>query len=143
MHTRFLGCLVATAAVGAPAKDSFGLKGEFYRAGLKIEMKNAANRKLTTVEGRHVSHQDRGQSNKIHNFRLRGPGINRATSIPRTTETIWTVQLKRGTYTFLCDPHAGTMRGSFPRDLTRRSASTWPKPALVVARSASPAFSLH
>ena len=49
----------------------------------------------------------------IHNFRLRGPGINRATSVPRRSEQIWTVKLRKGTYRFLCDPHAATMRGTF------------------------------
>ena len=49
----------------------------------------------------------------IHNFRLRGPGVNKATSVPGKTETIWTVRLRTGTYRFLCDPHAASMRGSF------------------------------
>jgi len=41
---------LAATAIGAPTKDSFGLKGEVYAAGFKIEMKNAANRKLTSVK---------------------------------------------------------------------------------------------
>ena len=103
--------MTATAA-GAPTKDSFGLKGEVYAAGFKIEMKNAANRKLTSVKAGTYRIKIEDEAT-IHNFRLRGPGVNRATSVPRKTETIWTVQLKRGTYTFLCDPHANNMRGSF------------------------------
>ena len=103
--------LAATAA-GAPTKDGFGLKGEVYRAGFKIEMKNSANRKLTTTKAGTYRIKIEDEAT-IHNFRLRGPGVNRATSVPRTTETIWTVRLKRGTYTFLCDPHASNMRGTF------------------------------
>jgi plastocyanin len=50
----------------------------------------------------------------IHNFRLRGPGVNVATSISATgTKTFKNVALKKGKYTFVCDPHATTMKGSF------------------------------
>lgn len=107
------GALVLTSgAAGAPSKETFGLKGEVYRTGFKIEMKNAANRKLTTVKAGsyRIKIEDAAA---IHNFRLRGPGLNQATSVPRTTEAIWAVTLKRGTYTFLCDPHASAMRGTF------------------------------
>ena len=50
----------------------------------------------------------------IHNFRLRGPGVNVATSVAATgTRTFRNVTLKKGRYTFVCDPHATSMRGSF------------------------------
>jgi plastocyanin len=50
----------------------------------------------------------------IHNFRLRGPGVNVATSISATgTKTFKNVALKKGKYTFVCDPHATSMKGSF------------------------------
>jgi plastocyanin len=50
----------------------------------------------------------------IHNFRLRGPGVNVATSVSATgSRTFRNVTLKKGKYTFLCDPHATSMRGSF------------------------------
>jgi plastocyanin len=49
----------------------------------------------------------------VHNFRLSGPGVAIATTVPfRGTQT-WLVQLRPGTYTFRCDPHAGQMRGTF------------------------------
>lgn len=105
--------LVIAGSSAAPAKDDFQLKGEVYGNSLfKIEMKNQANRKLTSVKaGRYrIKIEDKAS---IHNFRLRGPGVNRATSVPARAETIWTVTLTRGTYRFLCDPHATTMRGSF------------------------------
>ena len=104
--------VVGTASMAGTAKDDFDLKGEVYASGFKIEMKNAANRKLRTVKAGtyRIKIEDMA---RIHNFRLTGPGVNRATSIPRRLETIWTVRLKPGKYVFLCDPHAGTMRGSF------------------------------
>jgi hypothetical protein len=50
----------------------------------------------------------------IHNFRLRGPGVNRAlTTVPSTGTKSAVITLKKGTYTFLCDPHPSLMRGSF------------------------------
>ena len=108
-----LGSLVAAplgSAVGT--KDTFDLKGEVYPVAFKIEMKNAANRKLTSVKAGTYRIKIEDPST-IHNFRLRGPGVNRATTVAGRSESIWTVRLKKGTYTFLCDPHASTMRGTF------------------------------
>ena len=49
----------------------------------------------------------------IHNFRLKGPGVNVATTVPATGSKTFKVTLKRGKYTFLCDPHPTSMKGSF------------------------------
>jgi plastocyanin len=49
----------------------------------------------------------------IHNFHLTGPGVNKKTSVPATGSTTWKVTLKKGTYKFVCDPHASIMKGSF------------------------------
>jgi plastocyanin len=48
----------------------------------------------------------------MHNFRLSGPGVALATTVPYRGTGTWLVQLRRGTYVFRCDPHAGHMRGS-------------------------------
>jgi plastocyanin len=48
----------------------------------------------------------------IHNFHLRGPGLNKLTSVPRVYTTTWTVKLKKGIYKFQCDPHATIMHGA-------------------------------
>jgi len=50
---------------------------------------------------------------RFHNFALRGPGVNRATEVEFVGEVAWVVTLTEGIYTFVCDPHANTMRGSF------------------------------
>ena len=47
----------------------------------------------------------------IHNFRLTGPGVNKLTSVPWVGTKTWTVNLKKGTYKFVCDPHATIMKG--------------------------------
>jgi hypothetical protein len=50
---------------------------------------------------------------KLHNFHLKGPGVNKSTSTPTTGTATWTLTLKKGKYTFVCDPHAAFMKGSF------------------------------
>ncbi len=49
----------------------------------------------------------------IHDFHLTGPGVDETTDVGGTGETTWTVDLQPGEYTFVCDPHAGSMKGSF------------------------------
>jgi plastocyanin len=49
----------------------------------------------------------------IHNFHLKGPGVNVATSVPATGAKTFKITLKKGKYTFLCDPHPTSMFGSF------------------------------
>jgi plastocyanin len=49
----------------------------------------------------------------IHNFHLKGPGVDKKTSVGGTGNTTWTVTLKKGKYTYVCDPHASFMKGSF------------------------------
>jgi plastocyanin len=50
----------------------------------------------------------------IHNFQLKGPGLNRAiTTVGLVGSRTVTLLLKRGTYTYYCVPHQSSMRGSF------------------------------
>jgi plastocyanin len=53
----------------------------------------------------------RDRSN-IHNFHLTGPGGNKSTSVAAVKTCTWTVKLRRGTYRFVCDPHASIMKGT-------------------------------
>jgi len=75
---------------------------------------------LRTDEGRLVTHITAGRywinvRDRSHrcNFHLRGPGVNRRTSVAFRGETMWILDLRRGTYRFVCDTHAGSMRGTF------------------------------
>ena len=45
----------------------------------------------------------------IHNFHLTGPGVDKRTSLGKVYTTTWKVTLKKGTYKFVCDPHAAIM----------------------------------
>jgi hypothetical protein len=50
----------------------------------------------------------------IHDFHLRGPGVNVViTGVEFTGTKRVVVTLRRGTYRYVCDPHASFMRGSF------------------------------
>ncbi len=49
----------------------------------------------------------------FHNFHLTGPGVNVKTSVGFVGAKSFTVTLKKGTYRFVCDPHATSMKGSF------------------------------
>ena len=50
----------------------------------------------------------------IHDFHLMGPGLNKVvTTVPFTGMKSVTVTLKKGKYTYQCDPHSTAMRGTF------------------------------
>jgi plastocyanin len=49
----------------------------------------------------------------IHNFRLKGPGVNKSTSVAATGTATWKVTLKPGKYTIVCDPHPTLMKSTF------------------------------
>jgi plastocyanin len=49
----------------------------------------------------------------IHNFHLTGPGVNRKTTVGGVGSLRWTLTLRKGTYHYVCDPHASLMHGSF------------------------------
>jgi plastocyanin len=49
-----------------------------------------------------------------HNFHLTGPGgVDVATDVSEEGEESFDVTLEPGEYTFVCDPHAAQMKGSF------------------------------
>jgi plastocyanin len=53
----------------------------------------------------------------VHNFHLTGPGVNKDSGVAYKKvgkkSLRWTVTLKKGTYRYVCDPHASLMHGSF------------------------------
>ena len=49
-----------------------------------------------------------------HNFHLTGPGgVDVATDVSAEGEESFEIELAAGEYTFVCDPHASQMRGTF------------------------------
>jgi plastocyanin len=49
----------------------------------------------------------------IHNFHLKGKGVNVMTTVPATGSKTFKITLAKGKYSFLCDPHPTSMKGSF------------------------------
>jgi hypothetical protein len=49
----------------------------------------------------------------MHNFHLKGPGVDRKTSVEGTGTVTWKVTFKNGTYRFQCDVHPATMTRHF------------------------------
>jgi plastocyanin len=106
--------LVAVLAFAAPtgAMTPTKLKGT-TGPGFTITLKKGTAKVRTLKPGRYTI-TVRDLSN-IHNFRIKGPGLNREiTKLGfRGTRTV-TVTLKRGRYTYQCDPHvAQGMKATF------------------------------
>lgn len=74
-----------------------------------------------TSQGKPVRHLKAGQYRvvvsdqaDIHDFHLRGPGVDKViTSVGFTGTKTIVLELKKGTYTYVCDPHSTVMHGSF------------------------------
>jgi len=112
---RIISSLAAAVAVAAtfiaPAQAITALKGE-VNDNFQIKVTRNGVRVRTIKAGTYLLKiADKSSS---HNFRLRGPGVNRATRVGFVGARTWTVTLKPGRYTFQCDPHATQgMRGTF------------------------------
>ncbi|HUG63822.1 MAG TPA: hypothetical protein VMK83_01255 [Gaiellaceae bacterium] len=92
--------------------------------GFTISLRDASGARVTRLDPGTYDIEVRVLSEE-HNFRLSGPGVNRATELGETGTFTWTVTLGNGTYRYVCDPHSGTMNGSF----TVGSGTTTPPPA--------------
>jgi Copper binding proteins, plastocyanin/azurin family len=103
--------LVLGLVLAAPAAGSTGLVGQ-TGPGFQIQVKLNGKTLKTIKAGTYTLKVE--DKSSAHNFRLRGPGLNRSTSVGGTGEFRWRIRLKPGTYTFQCDPHAAMgMKGTF------------------------------
>jgi plastocyanin len=75
--------------------------------------------KLTTEDGEDVTSVAAGtytievdDQSDAHNFHLTGSGVDETTEVSGTGEVTWEVTFEPGEYTFVCDPHSSSMRGS-------------------------------
>jgi plastocyanin len=93
-----------TVASGASATTTAAKLGATDGPGFTISMSAKSVRHGTYV----ITIRDRSA---IHNFHLVGPGLNKKTSVAAVKTYTWTVTLKKGTYRFVCDPHASIMHG--------------------------------
>ena len=108
MRKRTIGALVAVVVAAVAAIPVFAATPKITGTvgpGFTISMKKPSKAgKYTLV----VS-----DKSSIHNFHLKGPGVNVKTTVPATGSKTFKLTLKKGKYTFLCDPHPTTMKGSF------------------------------
>jgi len=94
---------VAIPATAATTPTYKGTVGPGFTITMATKPKKAGKIKLVVAD-----------KSGIHNFRLKGGGVNVATSVSAVGSKTFTVTLKKGTaYTFVCDPHSSSMRGSF------------------------------
>ena len=75
---------------------------------------------LTTEDGEPVETLAAGSytistddQSSIHNFHLTGEGVDVDTGVSESGTDSFDVTVTEGTYTFVCDPHAGSMNGNF------------------------------
>jgi plastocyanin len=105
--------LVAALAFAAPggAMGPTKLKGS-VGPGFTISLKKGTALVKTLKPGKYtITVQDKSA---IHNFRLKGPGLNKMiTSVAFVGTKTVTVTLKKGKYTYVCDPHAAAMHKTF------------------------------
>jgi plastocyanin len=97
--------VVASASAATPTlngTDGPGFTISLKKAGKKVSSLKAGKYKIVIKD-----------LSTIHNFHLSGPGLNKKTSVGAQGTFTWTVTLKKGTYKFVCDPHAAIMKGSF------------------------------
>ena len=102
--------LIATGSGSAAApKTVTGTVGPGFTIGLTMQGKKVTKLKAGTPYRFVIS--DRAD---IHDFHLSGPGFNRVlTSVDFTGTKTFVLRLKKGSYRFVCDPHASFMHGSF------------------------------
>jgi plastocyanin len=105
--TLLAAALVVVASASAATPTLTGTDGP----GFTITLKKGKT-KVTSLKAGKYKVVVKDLSN-IHNFHLKGPGVDKKTGVGAKGTFTWTVTLKKGTYKFICDPHASIMKGSF------------------------------
>jgi hypothetical protein len=100
-----------TTTSGTVAETGMVLKGS-VGPGFEIS--------LTTEDGQPVETLAPGSytlltddKSDIHNFHLTGEGVDVTTTVDGSGTDSFDIDVTSGTYTFVCDPHASQMNGSF------------------------------
>lgn len=105
-----LALATLVAAMSAQAMGTVKLTGT-VGPGFTITL-TKGGQKVTTLKAGKYTFAISDKSS-IHNFHLTGPGVNKTTPVGGTGSSTWTLTLKKGTYKYVCDPHATIMKGSF------------------------------
>lgn len=121
MRLRETAVIVAVAAAfvavvpaaAAPAQQPRETLRGIVGPGFEISLRHADGRNVTQLDAGEyrIVVEDRSVE---HNFHLSGAGVDRSTSVENVETVTWDVTFADAQrYTFLCDPHASTMRGTF------------------------------
>jgi plastocyanin len=106
---------VASLALAAPAvaKPAATPLAGTVGPGFSITLAKAGKKVTSLKAGSYaITVSDKAS---IHDFHLLGPGVNKMiTTVPFVGKKSVTVTLKKGTYTYQCDPHAASgMKATF------------------------------
>jgi hypothetical protein len=109
---KLVALAVLVAALAAPAAFARtptlnGVDGPGFTITLKQGTKKVSKLKAGTYVFKIAD------KSGIHNFHLKGPGVDVATDIEQIGTVEWNLTLAEGRYTFVCDPHASVMHGAF------------------------------
>ena len=101
-----------TAVIGAGSVGAVATVSGSVGPGFTISLERKG-KKVKTL--RPITYKFRvNDKSSSHNFHLTGPGVNRRiTTVGFTGTKSASVKLRKGTYRYVCDPHASDMRGSF------------------------------
>jgi plastocyanin len=110
----FVAVLCAVAlGIGVRATPAQGTKlVATVGPGFTIVLQDASGARVSRLDPGTYDIEVRDLSDE-HNFHLTGPGVNRSTDVVETGTFNWTVTFTDGTYRYVCDPHVGSMSGSF------------------------------
>ena len=105
--------LVGALALAVPGSAAVPRLVATVGPGDAITLRTAAGAAVRTLRAGTYTVVVRDRSNE-HNFRITGPGVNKATGVGQTGTVTWKIRVLRGkAYRFVCDPHADEMRGAF------------------------------
>jgi len=106
-----LALVMVTVLSAGPAGAAKTLNGS-VGPGFTISLKSGGKKVTSLRPGSYrIKVRDRAD---IHNFHLRGPGVNRwITTVDFEGTKSVTLRLRKGTYRYQCDPHSSDMHGRF------------------------------
>ena len=121
--------VLALGAAGPSAADNGQLIGN-VGPGYSISLKDATGATVTHLAPGTYTLVVHDQAD-IHNFDLTGPGVSVSTGIDFVGDQTFTITLTDGTYTFVCDAHIATMKGTFTVGTVSSPPPPPPKPKLA------------
>ena len=106
------GAALLGAGSGASAPAQATKLSGTVGPGFSIVLRDAQGNRVTKLDPGAYEIEIEDLSDE-HNFHLTGPGVNRSTPIVGTGTVTWNVTFTDGNYTYVCDPHSTSMRGTF------------------------------